>query len=202
MSIRAATYHHGNLRAELLQRAEETIAAEGVDGLSLRQLARDLGVSHGAPSRHFRDKRALLDALAYDGFARMNALMSTAAASAGTIPHRLDTVAHVYVGFAVEHAALLSVMYSTKHAADASDGLREIGQLSLAPTVELLREAQEAGLIVSGDVERLALVSFAAVHGVATLATNQLLEGVPVEEATETTVALLWAGLTVGAARA
>ena len=66
-------YHHGKLREALLARAREVIEEAGVEGLSLRQLARDLGVSHAAPGKHFRDKQALLDALALDGFRSMNA---------------------------------------------------------------------------------------------------------------------------------
>ena len=59
-----ARYHHGDLRAALIARATEVIATGGVDALSLRELARDIGVSHGAPGRHFPDKQALLDAVA------------------------------------------------------------------------------------------------------------------------------------------
>ena len=61
-------YHHGNLRQALLERAAQVIAESGVEALSLRALARDLGVSHAAPSRHFPDRRALLGELAKDGF--------------------------------------------------------------------------------------------------------------------------------------
>ena len=77
MTSTARTYHHGNLRATLLQRAEDALAA-GED-LSLRELARRAGVSHAAPRRHFADKQALLDALAEDGFSRLGALLSEAA---------------------------------------------------------------------------------------------------------------------------
>jgi AcrR family transcriptional regulator len=191
-------YHHGNLRSALLERAERTIEAQGVESLSLRQLARDLGVSHGAPARHFRDKQALLDALAYDGFVAMNARLDAAVAGDGPVAERLGAVAHAYVAFAVEHHALLQVMYTAKPAPDASPRLQQIGQASLATTTDLIRAAQESGDVASGDPDRLALVAFAAVHGVATLATNDLLDGVPVDEATHATVSLLWAGLTAG----
>ncbi|MGD8168845.1 TetR/AcrR family transcriptional regulator [Herbiconiux sp. P16] len=196
MSGSTSSYHHGNLRSALLERAEMTIEAEGVENLSLRQLARDLGVSHGAPGRHFRDKQALLDALAYDGFVAMNAQLDAAVTTPGPVAERLGAVARAYVAFAVEHRALLQVMYTTKHAPDASTRLQEIGHASLAKTTDLIRAAQAAGEVAPGDPDRLALVAFAAVHGVATLATNQLLEGVPVAEATRATVELLWAGLT------
>jgi AcrR family transcriptional regulator len=53
-------YHHGNLRAALLAQAEQTLREQGLEGLSLRELARQIGVSHGAPRRHFADRQALL----------------------------------------------------------------------------------------------------------------------------------------------
>lgn len=59
-----SSYHHGDLRSALLQRAEDVIAEQGVDAVKLSVLARELGVSHGAPARHFKDRNALLAALA------------------------------------------------------------------------------------------------------------------------------------------
>src|ERR1700743_3241233 len=64
-------YHHGHLRDTLLAEAERTLREQGVEQLSLRDLARQLGVSHAAPRRHFADRQALLDALAGAGFARL-----------------------------------------------------------------------------------------------------------------------------------
>jgi len=58
------SYHHGDLRSALLERAEEVIAEHGVDAVKLSVLAKELGVSHGAPARHFKDRNALLAALA------------------------------------------------------------------------------------------------------------------------------------------
>ncbi|GAA2225241.1 WHG domain-containing protein [Herbiconiux moechotypicola] len=200
MTTEAPSYHHGNLRAALLERAGATLASDGVDGLSLRQLARDLGVSHAAPGRHFRDRQALLDALALDGFEAMNSALATAAAGGGDARARLTALAEAYVGFAVENSALLALMYSVKHAPGASEALRAVGSGGLEIVAATLAAAQRAGEIAPGDPERLALVSFAAVHGVATLATNDLLDGVPVHEATRATVDLVWAGLVAGTA--
>jgi len=69
------TYHHGNLRQVLLEKAAESIRERGVGGLSLRDLARRAGVSHGAPARHFPDKAALLTALATDVLERFRAVL-------------------------------------------------------------------------------------------------------------------------------
>ena len=60
-------YHHGNLREALLVQAMTTLREGGVEALSLRELARAVGVSHAAPRRHFPDRQALLDALAERG---------------------------------------------------------------------------------------------------------------------------------------
>src|SRR5215210_7221004 len=72
----ARPYHHGNLRPALLAAAERTLARG--EELSLRELAREIGVSHAAPRRHFAGKQALLDALAQDGFERLGSEMAAA----------------------------------------------------------------------------------------------------------------------------
>ncbi|KRE28874.1 TetR/AcrR family transcriptional regulator [Agromyces sp. Soil535] len=188
----SAAYHHENLRETLLELAERSVQRSGVEALSLRQLARDANVSHAAPARHFRDRRALLDALALDGFQRLNRAMADAAATPGTFDARFRAIASAYVTFAVDNAALLGLMYTVKHEADASDALVEAGRGSLRAAVELIAEAQAAGAVTAGDdPERLALVAFASVHGVAALATGDLLDGVSVAEATDATVDLL-----------
>jgi AcrR family transcriptional regulator len=64
------SYHHGNLRQELMDLAEQHLINEGIGELSLRALAREIGVSQTAPYRHFKDKNALLAALATEGFRR------------------------------------------------------------------------------------------------------------------------------------
>ena len=80
------TYHHGNLRKELLDRAAHVIAEQGIEALSLRALSRDLGVSHAAPSRHFADKAELLRALAIEGNERFIDYVLAAAEAAGENP--------------------------------------------------------------------------------------------------------------------
>jgi AcrR family transcriptional regulator len=191
----SAPYHHGSLRAELLARAEVALAEDGVEALSLRQLARDLGVSHGAPARHFRDKQALLDALALQGFQLMDATMRQAASTDGSYRDRLAAVARAYVAFALDHAELLQLMYTTKHHDDASDELRVTGVSAMNVVRELLAEAQAAGAIVDGSIDGLAYVAFASVHGVAALASGSLLGEVPVEAALGGTLDVLWRGM-------
>src|SRR6476661_2726124 len=109
-------YHHGNLRSALLAAAERTVRERGVEQLSLRELARQVGVSHGAPRRHFPDRQALLDALAEAGFIRLGADLRTAVDGAGEeFEARLRATAAAYVRFATEDSALLELMFASKH---------------------------------------------------------------------------------------
>lgn len=191
-------YHHGKLRGALLARAAEFIEEAGVDGLSLRQLARDLGVSHAAPGKHFRDKQALLDALALDGFRGMNARIIGASEAAGDHRSRFVRIARAYVDFAVSHPVLLAVMHSTKHHPDASNELRSIGEDGIRVARAVIAEAQGAGELAPGDCEMLALVCFVSLHGAAVLAAGNLLDRTSVDSLIVATTDLLWAGMATG----
>ncbi|MGF6835251.1 AcrR family transcriptional regulator [Paenarthrobacter sp. TE4293] len=194
----AQPYHHGKLREALLERAMETIEEVGVDGLSLRQLARDVNVSHGAPAKHFRDKQALIDALALAGFESMNGLIRAASASDGDLRDRFVSVGKAYVDFAVAHPALLTVMYSTKHHPDSSTELRSTGEQGILVAQAMIIEAQEAGIIAAGDPQTLAMVCFVSLHGAALLAAGKHLDGATVEDVVIATTDTLWAGMTAG----
>ncbi len=167
-------YHHGNLRTELLERAEVALAAG--EELSLRELARAAGVSHAAPRRHFPDKQALLDALALDGFARLGAALDGAVACAGpAFEPRMAALARAYVAFATEHAALLDLMFAGKHDPHATPELAAAAERAFAAPIALIRSGQAAGDVVPGEPEQVAGITWAALHGLATLAARGLL---------------------------
>ncbi len=107
-------FHHGNLRAVLLGQAEVMLRDVGAGGLSLRELARQAGVSHGAPRSHFIDRQALLDALAEQGFHRLTDKVRVALNSQGTFAERFRLVGRAYVDFAVDDAALMELMFAAK----------------------------------------------------------------------------------------
>ncbi|MCD2104715.1 MULTISPECIES: TetR/AcrR family transcriptional regulator [Rhodococcus] len=189
-------YHHGSLRQELLASAEATLERDGVDKLSLRQLAREAGVSHAAPGKHFRDRQALLDALAESGFHRMTGALERAVADAPpTARARFSSLANAYVDFALDHPGLLSLMYSNKHAPGAAETVVNAGHATMDLTVRLVSEAQTAGDIAAGDPESIALVAFATFHGVATLAAGGMLGDVPVGDVVNAASTVFWAGL-------
>lgn len=164
-------YHHGNLRAALLAQAEQTLREHGLDGLSLRELARQIGVSHGAPRRHFADRQALLDALAESGFARLGAELRAAAESVGEdYEPRLRATATAYVRFAIDDAALLELMFASKHG-ERADALHEAAERAFSLILELIEEGQANAALEPGEPERIGLLLFATMQGIAALVT-------------------------------
>lgn len=188
-------YHHGNLRAALLAHAERTVRERGVQALSLRALARDVGVSHGAPRRHFPDRDALLDAVAQSGFERLAASLAQAVAGAGQSGEaRLSALAHAYVAFATRDAALLELMFATKHRPGAEHVLAA-AERSLAIALDVVASAQRAGELVAGDAEQITRFVFATLHGLATMINGSMLGDADPESAVSDTVERLLAGL-------
>jgi AcrR family transcriptional regulator len=104
-------YHHGELRRALLEEAAVVVERDGVAALSLRELARRLGVSHAAPAHHFADRAALLIELARDGFEQFAAALETAGEEGRDPLDRLCRIGHAYVRFAIEHPGRFHVMF-------------------------------------------------------------------------------------------
>jgi AcrR family transcriptional regulator len=165
-------YHHGNLRAELLAEAERTLREQGIEALSLRDLARRAGVSHAAPRRHFADRQALLDALAEAGFARLGEEMRAAIDGAGQdYQAQLRAVATGYVCFATRDPALMELMFNGKNA-ERPGALPEAATRLFTTFGDLIRQWQQAGALPPGDPERLRLLLIATLQGIATLITS------------------------------
>lgn len=169
-------YHHGNLRAALLEQAEKTVRERGVAELTLRDLARQVGVSHGAPRRHFADRQALLDALAESGFARLGDELRSAFDAAGdAFEARLRALGAAYVRFAVRNRDLLELMFTGKHG-DSSGRLEEAATAAFSVIMELIEQGQADGLLEPGEPEQAGLVLFATVQGIAALITVGIVE--------------------------
>jgi AcrR family transcriptional regulator len=168
--MRHGRYHHGDLRAALLVQAESRLRERGVAGLSLRELARDLDVSPGAPGRHFESKQELLAALALRGYERLDRVTAAAMSAAGdTFAARLDAAARAYVDFAVAHPELLALMFAAKHDGVPSPELAAAANRWFERMLELIDDGQRRGEVKAGPRERVALPVFAALHGFAML---------------------------------
>ncbi|MGI8714433.1 MAG: TetR/AcrR family transcriptional regulator [Solirubrobacteraceae bacterium] len=165
-------YHHGNLRTALLLQAQRTVRERGVQELSLRGLAREVGVSHAAPRRHFPDRQALLDALAEAGFERLGAELRAAVKDAGDdFQARLRATAAAYIRFATEDAELLELMFAGKHR-EPTGHLEAAAERAFSVLLELIVQGQAEGALEAGDPDRVGLVLFATVQGIAALVTG------------------------------
>ena len=151
----------------------------------MRELSRELGVSHTSPRRHFADKQALLDALALRGFERFDEVLGRAARQRGQdFKGRLTKLARAYVGFALKHPALLSLMFEAKHRPDAPCELLEASERAFAHAHTTFTEGQVAGEVVPGDPGRLSIAVFSALLGLVSISTDGKFKGVSLDHLT------------------
>jgi len=168
-------YHHGALRGALVATALRVVAEEGVGALSLRDLARRLGVSHAAPAHHFPDRASLLVAIAGDGFARLAGALAAGAAAAGPARgDRLLAVARAYVGFALDHPGHFRAMFGP-HVAGLPRAPAEVARAAEAGW-RVVEEAVEV-LVGAGDprVPQLSFAAWSLLHGASILFLDGLL---------------------------
>jgi AcrR family transcriptional regulator len=164
-------YHHGNLRTELLDTAIAELASSGAAALSLRALARRVGVSQTAPYRHFADKEALLAAMAVRGYAGLlDALHRAGEEAAGAPPAQLAAFAHAYVNYAADNPALFKLMFGPLlQPPEKFPALRDVSRETFTVVQQILQRGIDGGEFRAGDVRYLANVAWASIHGMATL---------------------------------
>lgn len=171
MSKPERAYHHGDLRAALLDEAAVMIAEGGTAGITMRALGKRLGVSRAAPYRHFEDKTALLVAVAANGFRRLNERLSLIGAGAPrSSVERVRRMGEEYVRFALENPAHYRLMYGKEAMSRHSlPELREAGSDLFEQLVRVFEAYQESGGIKREDPRAQAYVAWSAVHGLASL---------------------------------
>ena len=168
---RPKSYHHGNLPFALLDTAKHLIAERGLDGFTLREVARRVGVTHVAAYRHYADRRTLLAAVAEHGFRRLRRRLEAARRkTAPSVAPRLRAILAAYLQFCWDEPALTAVMFGPRlsrggefprleAAVTDSLGIIEETIATLAPPLALRR----------GSARNLALALWTFVHGFSTL---------------------------------
>ncbi len=155
-------YHHGDLRAALIDAAEAELAERGVEAFSLRQVAKRAGVSHAAPAHHFGDTAGLLTALAAEGFRRFLAAQAAREAQVAADPRAQLVAAGLgYVDFALARPALFRLMFGSDRADFSNPDLAAASDAAYAH----LRDQVTA---IGGGLADIAAV-WAAAHGLADL---------------------------------
>lgn len=170
MAVTRASYHHGALREALLTASLQLIEAEGIGAVSLRRVAREAGVSPGAPYHHFPDRASLLAALSAQGFQLLAGELAAARAAAGRPVQALTALIRAYVAFAQEHPAYFRLMFrpelsepqkhpDAKAAEDAASACLE----------ETVADCVCAGVIAAAQADELAITAWSLGHGMASL---------------------------------
>jgi AcrR family transcriptional regulator len=198
--LKARPYHHGNLRRALLDEALVTIRADGVSALTLREIGARLGVSRTALYRHFADKRALLTAVATEGFRTLRERLVAAWNDGGHRPEAFHAMGVAYIRFAVANPSHYSVMFGgfvDPEARDAELGAEAAG--AFQALVDALAVLQRDGRMRSDDTVLMAKFVWSVVHGVAMLAIDgQLREPDAVEELMRYALERLRTGIAAG----
>lgn len=165
------SYHHGNLRTELLDTAIEQLRAGDADDLSLRALARAVGVSQTAPYRHFADKGELLAAMATRGYRDLLAALHAAGDQTPDCPTRqLMGFAHAYVDYAAGQPQLFKLMFGPAvQPAEKYPELREASRETFGLVQAILHQGMELGQFREQNYVYLANAAWAGIHGLATL---------------------------------
>jgi len=178
-TVREDGYHHGHLRRALLDAAMELIRERGIDGFSLREVARRASVSHAAPYHHFADRGDLVSALVVESFQRFEAAFREAVErTRGPHLERIRAIGRAYVRFAFDDPARFTLMWRPELRTVEDDSpVDEAGLASYQVLIDEIDEGQRAGEIVEGDIGLLSLAAWSAVHGLATLIVDGPLRG-------------------------
>ncbi len=166
---RKERYHHGDLRAQLVEAARRLIAEKGVDQFSVSEACRVANVSTAAPYNHFKNKEEMVLAVALDGLERENWMMRDALEAAPENGlDRIIAIGRVYVSFAQDEPGVFRLIAGSAPDQDARATMMQSGERNydLVHT-EVARYLNKTE--IDEDVRRRALMLWTFVHGLSFL---------------------------------
>ena len=169
MPTKRDTYRHGDLRRALLQASIELIESDGLSALSLREVARRVGVTHGAPYHYFPDRAALLRAVADEGFTLLGDTMTTEVSSAADPLAELLACGLGYVRFGIDNPGLFRLMFRPELTGIEPDNAPESFLNAWQILTEVVARCQAAGYAAAEPTAALATLCWSTVHGLTTL---------------------------------
>jgi AcrR family transcriptional regulator len=203
----ARSYHHGNLRAALVDAGFELAKAGGPQAVVLRAVTRAAGVSHNAAYRHFADQEDLLAAVSERCMAQLGELMlerTGEVRTRGAVPRawaRLNAIGAAYVEFARTEPGWFRTAFAGAHAKSAPAGEAAAGELGSNPYLLLnarLDELVEVGAVAPERRPGAEIAAWSAVHGISTLLIDgplRMLSDEDVDHAVAVVLAVISRGL-------
>jgi AcrR family transcriptional regulator len=157
-------YHHGQLRQALLDGSRALIVESGLESLTLRAVARRIGVSTAAPYHHFQSRAEVIAALVRENFETLDAYSSTAIEGHTSTHAKLQALGMVYVTYALEHTADFRLMFRPELSVPPAPS-----ELERAPVFRVLLNVLRESHLDPNRLEVTALTVWSLVHGLATL---------------------------------
>ncbi|NIB42457.1 TetR/AcrR family transcriptional regulator [Pseudomaricurvus alkylphenolicus] len=176
-TTKGGSYHHGALREALVDKALEILASDGVDNISLRSVAKAVGVSHTSTYRHFANKDGLLTAVATAGFLDLAAEIEEAYGTAATLQEQRLETAVAYCRFACANPNLYKLMFSSfLKDKDGEEALNNAMNETFRRCEQLGRQDAEARGAGAEQQGLAGVAAWVVVHGAASLAIEGILE--------------------------
>lgn len=173
-------YHHGNLKQALIDAAIQLLAEKGIASLSLREVARKVGVGHAAPYRHFSNKNELIEAIAAVGYRQLSKGCELAEKKFPDDPQeQLRDGGSRYLMFAAENPEIANIMFSGYLSLDdCGEELKTAADMALMDLVKIISNGEAAGIYGDSDVFDLTLAAWSMVHGLSMLVISGMLKEV------------------------
>jgi AcrR family transcriptional regulator len=160
----------GDLRRALVDAAAATLDEVGADNLSLRVVARRIGVSHAAPAHHFGDKAGLLTAVATEGFLMFIEHLGRALAAGSERPvDQLPALARAYAEFAELHPGHFEVMFRPGLTYTDDPDYANASTVAFEALRDHIERCQRTGWRRDANTRALAAAGWALAHGIAVL---------------------------------
>ncbi len=163
-------YHHGDLRQAILKAACDHLQRENAESLSLRALAREIGVSQTAPYRHFDSKNALFAGVATWGFEILGGQMRASLADQSSPMALFLSLGRCYLNFSREHAEKYQLFFDSSLVEfDEYPKLQEASGVCFDHLLDVIRRGKQDDLFVEREEEDIAAIIWAGLHGMASL---------------------------------
>ncbi len=172
--MQQTSYHHGDLRNSLVNIGTELLNSKGISSISLREIARTIGVGHNAPYRHFRNKQQLLEAIAEAGFRQLAARNTRLELEFAHDPESqlFESVMHV-ISMAAEKPNLFELMFGGYLQPDScGNELKQASDDALKSLVRIIRNGQKQQVFIEKDPVKLALSAMSMIQGLAMMVSS------------------------------
>ncbi|MFT5660515.1 MAG: AcrR family transcriptional regulator [Sulfurimonas sp.] len=167
-----STYHHGNLKDELINEALVMVKENGVESITLRELTKKLGASRSAIYRHYSSKDELITAVIHAGFEKLDASIVPALTSNDSVINRFKAMGQAYLGFALQNPNIYRMIFGhvvAQQREESCDLKDEESTKDFHRLVSLLVEGQEKKVFKVQDPILQAIYIWSNMHGLANL---------------------------------